>query len=90
MTTTEAYKLAQKAISDLKAAVHYTLSSAPPEGMSNAEVGRSLGIYQGHIRHEGHIPRTLLGLMENEGVVEQISETKKWKLKNRFEDQDGE
>lgn len=49
--------------------------------MKNAEIGRSLGIYMGHVRHEGHISRTLLGMMEEEGVVEQDSETKKWKLK---------
>ena len=87
MTTTQAYKLAQNAVADLKSAVHIVLSNAPEEGMSNAEIGRTLGIYQGHIRHEGHIPRTLLGLMENEGVVEQIPDTKKWKLKKQIDDQ---
>ena len=81
---TEAYKLAQIAIADLKTAIHVILCDAPEEGMSNAEIGRTLGIYQGHIRHEGHMPRSLLALMENEGVVEQDSETKKWTLKNRL------
>ena len=43
--------------------------------------GKALGIFQDHIRHEGHIPRTLLPLMEEEGVIEQNADTKKWKLK---------
>ena len=76
-----AYQLAQKAIADLKTAIYLLLSGPNTEGFTNAEIGRSLGIYQGHIGHEGHVPRTLLALMELEGVVEQNAETKKWKLK---------
>ena len=78
---TNAYHLAQRAILDLKAAVYEVLKDATGEGMSNAEIGRTLGIYSGHVGHEGHIPRSLLAIMESEGVVEQLSETKKWKLR---------
>jgi hypothetical protein len=49
--------------------------------MKNADIGRLLGINMGHIRHEGHIPRTLLALMETEGVVVQDKTTKLWKLR---------
>ena len=34
----------------------------------------------GHVEHEGHIPRTLLALMEAEGVVQQDKATKLWSL----------
>lgn len=76
-----AYQLAQKALADLKTAIYILLSEPNSDGFTNAEIGRALGIYQGHIGHEGHIPRTLLSLMEVEKVVEQNAETKKWKLK---------
>lgn len=65
----EAYNLAQRAMSDLKTAVNLVLndSKAP---LTNAEIGRKLGIYHGHSgQHEGHISRVLLGIMEGEGVV---------------------
>ena len=80
MTNFKPYSLAQSAIADLKTAIYLILEDAS-EGMTNVDIGKSLGIYQGHIRHEGHIPRTLLELMLQEGVVEQIPESKKWKLK---------
>ena len=80
----EAYHLAQKAIADLKTAVYKVLEKAPKGGMSNAHIGRSLGIYAGHVGHEGHIPRTLLAIMENEGIVEQNKSTKLWAIPDRF------
>lgn len=73
------YHLAQSAISDLKAAIYSLLENTPEENLSNAEIGRSLGIYSGHEGHEGHISRTLLAMMEEEGVVKQL-EDKKWCL----------
>ncbi len=76
-----AYQLAQKAIADLKTSIFILLSESNEKELTNAEIGRSLGVYHGHIGHEGHIPRTLLGLMEQEGVVEQNSDSKKWRLK---------
>lgn len=76
----EPYYRAQIALAELKAAVYVLLLSAPPEGLTNAEIGRTLGIYAGHIGHEGHIPRTLLAIMEGEGVVAQDSGTKKWSI----------
>jgi hypothetical protein len=81
MTDTEAYHTAQRAMADLKAAVLRILASAPPSGLTNAEIGRTLGIYAGHVGHQGHISRTLLALMESEGVTEQDADTKRWKVK---------
>jgi hypothetical protein len=75
------YQLAQRALADLKAAVHQLLSDTEIGGLTNAEIGRTLGIYTGHIGHEGHIPRTLLSMMESEGVVEQDGESKRWSLR---------
>ena len=77
----DAYQLAQRAIADVKTAVYSILEQASSEGLTNAEIGRSLGIYAGHVEHEGHIPRTLLALMEKEGVVEQTAATKRWSLR---------
>jgi len=77
----EAYHLAQKAIADLKSAIYKILEKAPAAGMSNAEIGRTLGIYTGHVGHEGHIPRTLLAVMESEAVVEQDKSSKYWMIR---------
>ena len=76
----DAYQLAQRAVADLKAAVYAVLENAPAEGLTNAELGRGLGIYAGHVEHEGHISRTLLALMEKKGVVQQSAPTKRWTL----------
>jgi hypothetical protein len=67
-------------MADLKAAVYMLLASGPPEGLRNADIGRALGIYAGHVEHEGHIPRTLLALMEKEGVVKQDAQSKRWTI----------
>jgi hypothetical protein len=77
----EAYALAQRAMADLKAAVYLALTNGPAEGLRNADIGRSLGIYAGHVEHEGHIARTLLALMEKEGVVQQEARTKLWTIR---------
>lgn len=81
VSQSEAYMIAQKAFAKLKSSIHILLSHASEKGLSNAELGRKLGIYQGHVGHEGHISRTLLEIMKSEGVVEQNLETKKWYLK---------
>jgi hypothetical protein len=73
------YAIAQVAMAQLKASIRILLSSNP-NGLKNSEIGRALGIYMGHVEHEGHIPRTLLAIMENEGVVEQDKKTKVWRL----------
>lgn len=80
-----AYHLAQSAISDLKAAI-FCILEMHPDGIKNAQLGRTLGINAGHVGHEGHIPRTLLGMMEDEGVVEQNPTTKLWKLRSQQDD----
>ncbi|MBO6864176.1 MAG: hypothetical protein JJ878_16195 [Alphaproteobacteria bacterium] len=76
-----AYALAQCALADLKAAIYQVLYAAGSPGLKNVDIGRSLGIYGGHVGHEGHLSRTLLAVMEAEGVVEQDQETKLWSLK---------
>ena len=75
-----AYRIAQKAMADLKTAVYFMISKGPEDGYANAEIGRKLGIYTGHICHEGHISRTILGILESEGILKQTQETKKWIL----------
>ncbi|HET8573974.1 MAG TPA: hypothetical protein VFL76_08890 [Edaphocola sp.] len=78
----QSYNLAQRVIADLKMAIHNTLFQKP-NGLSNAEIGRLLGIYHGHSgQHEGHISRVLLEHMRAEGTIEQNESTKKWALKN--------
>lgn len=81
-----AYQLAQRAVADLKTSVYVLLKGGPDEGLTNAQIGRGLGIYMGHVGHEGHIPRTLLAIMEAEGVVEQDPGTKKWKIRSNTAD----
>lgn len=76
------YLLAQTAMAHLKAAVYQVLRQGPERGLKNSDIGRLLGIYMGHVEHEGHIPRTLLALMESEGVVEQDQDTKAWRLRS--------
>jgi hypothetical protein len=72
----EPYFLAQDAMTKLRSAVYLLLKQAPGEGLKNAQIGRSLGIYSGHVGHEGHISRTILALMEAEGVIEQDAGSK--------------
>ena len=79
-SSNQAYAGAQYAIAMLKAAVYRVLLDAGQECLSNAAIGRRLGIYTGHKGHQGHIPRTLLGIMEREQVVEQV-ERKLWRLR---------
>lgn len=85
MIDTDAYHVAQRAMADLKAGVLRVLASAPMSGLSNAAIGRTLGIYAGHVGHQGHISRTLLALMESEGVVEQDSDTKRWRVRTHHD-----
>jgi len=76
----DAYAAAQRAMADLKSAVFTVLEASGSKGLRNADVGRALGIYTGHEKHEGHISRTLLAIMETEGVAVQEPETKLWRL----------
>ena len=77
----EAYREAQLAMATLKSLVRTILELGPETGMKNAEIGRALGIYSGHVEHEGHISRTLLAMLEAEGVAQQDNETKRWILR---------
>jgi hypothetical protein len=77
----EPYTRAQLALAELKDAVYAVLESSPDGGLTNSQIGRSLGIYSGHVGHEGHISRTLLALMEAEGAVLQDPQTKRWSIR---------
>jgi len=79
------YFQAQKGLVLLKSSIHTLLSAKYPSGLRNVDIGKALGIYTGHKGHEGHISRTLLEIMQNEGVIEQ-KEDKKWYLKVDEED----
>ncbi|MET3853043.1 hypothetical protein [Rhizobium sp. OAE497] len=74
------YLKAQTAIASLKAAVYETLALANGNGLRNVDIGKALGIYMGHVDHEGHISRTILALMESEGTVQQDKTSKTWTL----------
>lgn len=76
----EEYRQAQIAMAGLKAAIVSLLEKQSGE-MTNAQIGRTLGIYGGHEGHIGHIPRTLLSMLEQEGVVEQSDTSKGWTLR---------
>lgn len=89
ITQAEAYHEAQRALADLKSAICRLLCSAEGDiGLTNSEIGRLLGIYHGHVGHEGHIPRTLLAIMEAEGLVKQNPTTKRWRLRRFGEGDD--
>ncbi len=76
------YCRAQLGMTHIKSAVYELLFATGEQGLTNAEIGRTLGIHMGHVRHEGHIPRTILALLESEGVAEQDAETKRWRLRH--------
>jgi len=78
---TEPYVTAQCGMAKLRAAIFLLLKDAPAEGLRNVQIGKSLGIYCGHVGHKGHVSRTVLALMEAEGVVEQDAETERWRLR---------
>lgn len=80
------YSRAQRSLASLKSAIYQVLKEGPETGLRNVEIGRTLGIYEGHEGHEGHIPRTLLAMMEQEGVVEQDEESGRWSLRNHIQD----
>ena len=73
---TELYVQAQHAIAELKSAVLGVVVSAGKSGLKNAQIGRALGIYAGHVKHEGHISRTVLAMLESEGLLRQDPTTK--------------
>jgi len=75
------YERAQQAVRELKVAVLELLRShGGREGLTNAEIGRALGIYMGHVGHEGHISRTILALLQEDGAIAQDSGSKRWRF----------
>lgn len=81
----DAYQRAQRAIADLKSAVWSVLVNGPPEGLRNSDIGRALGIYFGHVEHQGHVSRSVLALMQADGTVKQDPETKRWQIRSHPE-----
>jgi hypothetical protein len=77
------YVKAQLALAELKGAV-VSLLERDGSGMTNAAIGRSLGIYGGHKGHEGHISRTLLAMLEAEGVVQQSEDDQSWTIRRHM------
>jgi hypothetical protein len=84
-TNNEAFASAQVALAHLKASVRSVLENAPEEGLRNVDIGKTLGIYGGHIDHVGHISRTLLSMLEVDGIAEQFGPDKRWRLRNHPE-----
>ena len=84
---TDEYRVAQRAIADLKAAVLAYVTRRGPA--RNSDIGRALGIHFGHGedegRHVGHVSRSILRLLEDEGLVVQ-DENKSWSLAARWRD----
>ena len=73
------YYKAQLGMTQIKEAIYSLLKENLPKGLRNVDIGKSLGIYGGHKGHEGHISRTILEIMQSEGVIEQ-REDKLWYL----------
>jgi hypothetical protein len=79
------YFIAQQAIANLRGAI-YQLLLDHPRGMTNAQISRALGIHLGYKRpnedigHQGCISRSVLQLMEDEGVVAQNIDSKVWTI----------
>ncbi len=78
-----AYRRAQRAIAELKSATVDLLATAGPEGLRNAQIGRLLGIYQGHVRHQGHISRTILEMLQADGIAEQVGQGGPWQIRQQ-------
>ena len=77
----ELYTRAQRALAELKGVV-FELITDSAKGISNAEIGRRLGIYGGHSGQVGHISRTILELLEKDEIVHQDAKTKLWSLRS--------
>jgi|GEM_PF-5404189 hypothetical protein len=78
-----AYRKAQNAIAELKSAVVDVLATAGSDGLRNSQIGRLLGIYQGHVRHQGHISRTILEMLQADGIAEQREQGGPWQIRQQ-------
>jgi hypothetical protein len=76
------YEKAQHALTELKSSVLRLLLATGQMGLKNSQIGRGLGIYAGHVGHQGHISRTVLAMLEAEGLLRQDATSKKWFVKN--------
>lgn len=79
-----AEEMALEALTMLKQAILMVLAAGPEGGMKNFQIGRKLGIYTGYASgNEGHISRTLLERLREDGTVEYDSSTGNWRLLTR-------
>lgn len=75
---TAAYRSAQLAMAESKAAILSVVVASGSRGRRNVEVSRSLGIDHGYPQdgggeeHRGHILSVLLHELSREGLVEQV------------------
>lgn len=76
------YDFAQNAWTALKLTVLSLLENAPG-GLRNVDIGTSLGIYGGHRGHQGHVSRTILEELAQEGLVYQDRHSKRWYYKSQ-------
>jgi len=74
--TKKPFSKAQQGIHLIKTAI-YELLLDNPRGLTNAEIGKQLGIYRGYAgqnKQQGHICRTLLEHLKEDFVVDQRTE----------------
>ena len=80
MDVSECFAMAQEGWAKMRAAVYGLLSQEPRRPITNAEIGRTLAIYGGHIGHVGHISRAVLEDLKRDGLVEQDAGSKAWSV----------
>ena len=80
--TTDHYRRAQVALADLKAAARGVLLSAPSDGLADDDVGRLLGLNALSGTADGQLTRTILGVLEAEGVATK-DEGERWHFRTR-------
>lgn len=79
MRYAKCFRLAQDGLGKIKSAVFGYLQQEHPRALTNAEIGRALGIYGGHVGHVGHLSGTALELLKADGLVRQ-NDDKAWSL----------
>lgn len=76
----EAYELAQKSVVLMKKAIVVLLTSSP-NGMSNTEIGRRLGVNGDFLGNQsGWFAYTVLKIMEAEHTVVQVKSRGPWRM----------
>jgi len=73
----DAIPLVERALSELRGVVHAKLLENK-DGLTNAQLGRSLGLYMGHVGHQGCVSRTILEMLKENEMAWQDPATKRW------------